>query len=165
MSSEASVPSTCPRCAVPLVSLFAAEPWCGSCEWNLDRYEPDARPRELGWRALDRRANALAHRLTRQQFAHLCGARGTPAGDRDRVRTALVAISVLLILLDVTVIAAGVWLCAQGFPGPALLVGAGVCAVGVGLLPRFGSLDRHAQRLDRGLDRPALHAASGVPGR
>jgi len=44
LSTDAAL--ICPRCSAATVTKWSAVPWCPSCEWNLARFDPDAR-----WRA------------------------------------------------------------------------------------------------------------------
>ncbi|WP_173064818.1 M48 family metalloprotease [Phytohabitans houttuyneae] len=144
----------CARCPSTTVSVSGAVPWCPSCEWNLDLYEPDRRRPEFGWRWIDRRTHRLATRLTRGQFTRLL------AGGPDRsgggfARVATVAASVVLLAFVAFLAAFGVWLVVHDFP--TLTIPFGLAAIGLAFMlrPRFGRLDPSAVVLDR--DRaPAL---------
>lgn len=158
----------CARCPSSTVSVLGAAPWCPSCEWNLDLYEPDRRRPEFGWKWIDRRTHRLASRLTRGQFARLV------AGGPDRIgggvsRAVTVAASVVLLALVVLLAVFGVWLVLHDFPTLTIPFGLAALGVAVVLRPRFGRLDASAEVLDRGRA-PALFrlvdevaAAVGAP--
>lgn len=133
-------PSLCPRCSSATVSVKRAEPWCPRCEWDLDRYEPDRRRPEFGWRWIDRRTHALAYRLTRRQFTEL-----TERTLRRRGLTAariVTTVASVLLLLGVLLLAAvGAWLTTYGFPSLNLVVGVALIGMAVVLRPRFGRVD------------------------
>ncbi|GAA2614868.1 M48 family metalloprotease [Paractinoplanes durhamensis] len=50
----------CPRCAKSTVTTGLREPWCPSCDWNLDQATPALFG--IGW--IDRRLHRVAGRLT-----------------------------------------------------------------------------------------------------
>ena len=55
MTIDQSPATRCPRCQAGLLTQRNAVPWCPDCQWGLDRYEPDRRKPEFGWRWVDRR--------------------------------------------------------------------------------------------------------------
>ncbi|GIF06545.1 M48 family metalloprotease [Actinoplanes siamensis] len=143
-----SAGDSCPRCAAETISKRSAEPWCPACEWSLDRFDPEQRSPELGWRWVDRRLFRTAFWLTERQFAELKGApeigRGTSAA-----RIVTVAVSVLLLAAVAALLATGIWLLTYDFFSPVNLLGALLVLIAVALRPRLGRLPEDAHELDR----------------
>ncbi|MEU8237770.1 M48 family metalloprotease [Actinoplanes missouriensis] len=160
----------CPECATPTISERSAEPWCPSCEWNLDRFDPE-HGRHLGWARVDRRLYRAAYWLTARQFAELAG--GPAAGaSKSAARLVTIAASALLLAGEVALVVLGVWLLLKDFFSPVNILGVLVLAVAVVLRPRLGrlrDLTAEATEVDRGTA-PALFgliervaAATGAP--
>ncbi|MGN9775482.1 M48 family metalloprotease [Micromonospora sp. H33] len=149
MIDTTAVDGTCPRCGTAAVSQLDAVPWCPSCEWNLEAYDEERRGPVFGWRWLDRRLHHLAYRMTRRQFDRLLGRRlGATGAGAATVVTA--AASVVLFLGVVALAGTGVWLIVGfPFPSPSILLAVPLLALAVGLRPRFGRLDPHAEVLSR----------------
>lgn len=168
-TGPADSPTHCARCSEPTVTARDAAAWCPRCEWNLDRYEPDRRRPEFGWRWVDRRTHALAYRLTRRQFAELSEGRLDPSRTSP-ARLVLVTSSVLLFAGVLLLAAAGAWLLAT-YPllSPAPIVAVALIGLAVALRPRFGRVDPLVEELstDRAPELLALvaevAAAIGVP--
>src|SRR5690349_815927 len=95
VTSDTAAQTRCPRCQAELMSQRNAAPWCPACEWGLDRYEPDRRRPEVGWRWVDRRLFRGAYRLTDRQYAALLG-RPVGRGGRGGARVLLIAAAVVL---------------------------------------------------------------------
>jgi Zn-dependent protease with chaperone function len=111
------VQSSCARCSAPLIALPENTPWCGACEWNLDNF-PEVEGASWFWRrivGLDRRAGFRAHRR-----------QAASTGRNPGVYLFLIAVSVLIVLADMAVAGAGLWLVIDGFSLVKLL--------GIGLL-------------------------------
>jgi Zn-dependent protease with chaperone function len=123
-------------------------PWCPACEWGLDRYEPDRRKPELGWRWADRRLFRSAYRLTDRQYSALLG-RPVGAGGWGAARVGLLAAALVLLVAVVGLLGYGVYLIAHHFPSWEIVPGAFLVLVALALWPRLGRLDRHGRRLRR----------------
>ncbi|GAB2963777.1 hypothetical protein GCM10027280_60840 [Micromonospora polyrhachis] len=160
--------STCARCSSATVSIHEAIPWCPRCEWNLDRYDPNRRSPEFGWRWIDRRTHQLAYRLTRRQFTELA----ERSLDRPRLnlaRITTVTFSLLLLAGVVALAVGGGWLATYRFPSLATVLGVAALGLAIALRPRLGKLDPLVDVLPRD-KAPALHqlidevaAAVGAP--
>jgi heat shock protein HtpX len=152
------------------VTARTAAPWCPSCEWNLDLFEPDRRRPELGWKWADRATHRVAWRLTAGQFTQLAGGplrrRGSTAA-----RVVTLTVGVLLLLFVALLAGSGVWLILYDFPQLTILPGVVLLVLAGALRPRFGSLDDEAHFLDRAqapelwslVDRVAAHTGAPVP--
>jgi hypothetical protein len=93
-----------------LISARGAAPWCSTCEWNLDRYEPHRRAPELGWRWLDRHTHRAAFRANARTFTALVGGPvGHPGWSWARV-VLLIAAVLLLTAVDNTTSLLTEWL-------------------------------------------------------
>lgn len=148
MTLTAAATAGCPQCHVPLISEREAQPWCPSCEWNLDRYEPDRRPPELGWRPADRAAHRLAYRLTRRQFVALAGRPvGRPGWGLARI--VLLLAGVVLLAATLACFALGAFLIWYRFPSLLMIPGLVLVLVAIALRPRFPKLDPYAETLTR----------------
>ena len=144
--------AACPKCATAVVAERGAQPWCPRCEWNLDSFESDRRPRELTFRWQDRRAFRAAYRLNAAQFRALAG----KAVDRPGLgaaRIALCAISLLMLAVAVGLAVGGVDLVRYGSP----IIGLVMIAVALVLYPRFERIPKRARPTSRDTA-PALHA-------
>ncbi|WP_232533767.1 M48 family metalloprotease [Plantactinospora sp. KBS50] len=138
------------------MSLGSATPWCGHCEWNLDRYDEASTDPEFGWVWVDRRLRGIAYRLSRRQYAELAAA----AGGRSRygaARIVLVVASVLLLGAFAALVAASCWLL---WRYPLLSLYTVLAALGLAtavlMRPRLGRLHPLARVVDA--DRaPELH--------
>ncbi|MGW0436393.1 M48 family metallopeptidase [Micromonospora sp. NPDC003197] len=147
--------STCARCSSATVSIRGAIPWCPRCEWNLDRYDPNHRAPEFGWRWVDRRTHQLAYRLTRRQFTELA----EQSLDRPRLnlaRITTVTVSLLLVAGVVALAVGGGWLVTYRFPSLATVFGVAALGLAIALRPRLGKLDPLLDVLPRD-QAPALH--------
>ncbi|HEV7709707.1 MAG TPA: M48 family metalloprotease [Asanoa sp.] len=129
---------TCPRCATGTTTLNGAEPWCPSCEWNLDAYDRKRREPEFAWRWVDRRLHRAAYRLAHAQFAALV--RTDLARRANLPRVVIGAVSVVLLAVFAALVAGGVLLAARGFPSWWLVPGLSLLAVAWLLRPRLGRL-------------------------
>jgi heat shock protein HtpX len=125
-----------------------AAPWCPKCEWGLDRYEPDRRRPEFGWRWVDRRLFRTAYRLTDRQYSALLG-RPVGKGGWGPARVGLVAAAVVLVAAVLAMFGAGVYLIAHGFPSLGIVPGALLVLVALALWPRLGRVDPDGRRLRR----------------
>lgn len=132
-----------------MVSARGAAPWCPSCEWNLDLFEPRRRPPEFGWKWADRLTHRVAYRLTERQFAALAGA---PIARRSATlpRIALMAVALVLLAVLLGCTALGAWLVLHDFPGLALVPGVLLLLIAVAARPRLGKLADDVTVLDRG---------------
>jgi heat shock protein HtpX len=156
----------CPTCRGPLTSVGDAVPWCGSCEWNLDAF-PDGRSDTWFWRRVRRAERRAGFRSDRR----LAGsAEPLPIG--GRLYALLLALSMLLLLADIALAAAGVALIVTD-PWLWPIVG-GLILIGIAFLlrPRLGRLKpllargyvverKNAPTLHRMIDR--LVADLGTP--
>jgi len=122
-----------------LVSVPDADPWCGSCEWNLDAYEPRF---GAGWvwnkiYRWDQRAGFRADRLL-GELSRLDPAAPIPPGPY-RI---LVGVSIALMLGLLAALEGGIFLLVA-HEGPAQVVG-GVFLLWLAwmLRPRFGRLKK-----------------------
>ncbi|KUL36672.1 M48 family metalloprotease [Actinoplanes awajinensis] len=154
-----STGETCPRCAATTISKLSAKPWCPACEWNLDRYDPDQRAPELGWRWLDRRLFRAAFWLTERQYAEL---KAAPSIGRaaTAARIVTVTVSVLLLAMVAALLVVGIRLLTYDVVNPINLIGALLIGMAAVLRPRLGRLSRYreeAQELGRSTA-PALFA-------
>lgn len=138
-ASITGVADPCPRCAVPQTTARGAAPWCPSCEWDLDRFEPERARAGVGWRWLDRRLHRVAYRLSAGQFAAL---RRAPLTGRSvtAARVVTLTAAVLLILGVLALAAFGVWLIEYDYPGVTTLLGLVVLGLAFALRPRLGRL-------------------------
>ncbi|MFD0740876.1 M48 family metallopeptidase [Phytohabitans flavus] len=140
--------ATCVECSAATVSVSDATPWCPSCEWQLDLYEPARRRPEFGWRWIDRRTHRLAYRLSRSQFDTLVADRLDRRGP-GLARVVTIGISVLLLVLVALLAVFGVWLVVHDFPSLTIPFGLAALGLAATLRPRFGHLDASAEVLDR----------------
>jgi heat shock protein HtpX len=160
----------CPRCRTAAVTARDATPWCPSCEWNLDHFEPARRPPELGWRWVDRATHRVAWRLTAGQFTKLADG---PLARRgvSPARAVTLTVAVLLLLFVALLAGAGCWLILYDFPRFTILPGVALLGLAVALRPRFGGMDEEAHFLDRDeapelwslVDRIAAHTGAPAP--
>jgi heat shock protein HtpX len=126
-----------------------AQPWCPGCEWNLDRFEPDRRRPEFGWKLVDRRSHWLAYRMATRELNRLVG---RPSLERQRWSVAGVTMSAaatLLFLVTLGILALGVWVSMYDFPSVLLLPGVLLIMIAIELRPRFGRLDRTLWTVNR----------------
>ncbi|WP_345631425.1 M48 family metallopeptidase [Rugosimonospora acidiphila] len=128
--------------------MRAAAPWCPECEWGLDRYEPERRAPEVGWRRLDRSLFRTAYRLTAAQYAALAG---RPVRRRawGGARLVLLGAAVLLFVAVVGLLAAGAYLIGNRFPGWRIGPGALLLLLGLALWPKLGRPDDRSDRIAR----------------
>jgi Zn-dependent protease with chaperone function len=139
----------CAQCSTATVSIREAAPWCPRCEWNLDRYEPDRRRPEFGWRWIDRRTHRVAYRLTRQQFTELAE-RTLDRPPLTLARIATVTASILLLAGVAALALTGTWLVfAYDFPALSIVLGVAMVGLAIALRPRFGRLDPLLEVLSR----------------
>jgi heat shock protein HtpX len=90
---------SCPRCGAGLVAATTGEPWCPSCEWNLNAFDRQLFPLR-GWSMFEARGHQLAFAADRALIADML--RDPRAPSRwTRSRVVLVAISALLVLAEV----------------------------------------------------------------
>lgn len=136
----------CPTCAHGLVAKDLGLPWCPSCEWNLGAYDSSMEP-PLGWRAFTRWQHARAYRLDQELEEEMHSGGGL--GARTRAVPLLAGLSALVVVVDLALAGAGVWLIFLGPGGSAPLLG--VLAVLVAFLfrPRFGKRPPKSGRLSR----------------
>jgi heat shock protein HtpX len=120
-----------------------------SCEWNLDRFEPDRHPSEFGWKLVDRRGHWLAYRLAQRQFANLVGRPTLRRRGWSLAGITMSAAAGLLFLVTLGFLAAGVRLSLHNFPGLGLLPGVPLIVLALELRPRFGRLDRTLWTVER----------------
>jgi hypothetical protein len=105
-----------------LVSEPGQAPWCERCEWGLDHFEPPKRLRWLG-RRIAAMEHRLAYRATMAQFAALEGKK--PKRLRLGLAGAFIlGVALLFYVIEVGLVAAGVWLIAFDFPNPTMILGA-----------------------------------------
>jgi heat shock protein HtpX len=156
----------CPTCRGPLISVDDAVPWCGSCEWNLDAF-PDSRYGSWFWRRARRAERRAGFRSDRE----LAGSAG-PLPIGGHAYGLLLALSMLLLLIDVALAGAGVWVIVSDpwfwpIAGGLVLIGLAAC-----FRPRLGRLKpllvrgylverKNAPTLHRMIDR--LAADLGAP--
>ncbi|BFU43605.1 M48 family metalloprotease [Krasilnikovia sp. MM14-A1004] len=147
------VETECPACGTALTSLPEAEPWCGSCEWNLDLFLPDPSQGRMG-----RRIGRAQHRAGfRSDLLLALSTADTPV-TRGPHR-ALLAVSALLMAVVVAAFVTGAWLIAVHDSFLLVLLGLVVLGVGAAFRPRFGRLKpllEHGYRIEPG-DAPAVH--------
>jgi heat shock protein HtpX len=136
VTAPAAAPSAaCPRCTTSTVTTGLQQPWCPSCDWNLDQ----ATPVLFGVRWIDRRLHRVAGRLTDAQFAALAEAPLSPrAMTTARMITLAAAVVLLAGVLALAVL--GVWLLVVDFFSVATVLGAVLIGVAVVLRPRLGRL-------------------------
>jgi heat shock protein HtpX len=168
VTTDPAADTRCPRCRATLLSQRGAVPWCPACEWGLDRYEPDRRRPEFGWRWVDRRLFRLAYRLTDRQYSALLG-RPVGGGGWGPARVALSVAAVTLVVGVVALLGLGVYLIAHQFPSWRIAPGVLLVLVALALWPRLARPDRYGRRLRRE-DAPVLFrliddvaAAIGAP--
>jgi heat shock protein HtpX len=143
----------CPDCRVPLVKLGDAAPWCGTCEWNLDDF-PDNRADNWFWRRVwqaDRRAGFRSDREL------VTSSETPPIG--GRVHYWMVAVSALVVLVVLALVASGVALIVTDPWFWPIAGGLVLIAVGVALRPRLGRLKpllKHGYLVER-KNAPILH--------
>jgi heat shock protein HtpX len=117
------------------VTTGLRQPWCPSCDWNLDQSTPVL----FGWRWLDRRLHRVATRLTETQFAALADARLSPR-TATAARTITTAAALLLLAGIVALAVLGVWLLVVDFFSLFTVLGAVLLGVAFLLRPRLGRL-------------------------
>jgi heat shock protein HtpX len=130
------VPSSgCPRCAETTVSIGLRQPWCPSCDWNLDQ----ATPALFGLRWIDRRLHRVAGRLTDAQFAALAEA---PLSPRTMTAARLTTLAAAVVLLTgvLAIAVLGIWLLFFDFFSLSTVLGAVLIGVALVLRPRLGRL-------------------------
>lgn len=130
------------------MSLRTAAPWCPACEWGLDRYEPDRRKPESGWRWVDRRLFRSAYRLTDRQYSALLG-RPLGRGGWGGARIILVLAAVVLSAAVLGMLGYGVYLIAYHFPSWRIVPGVFLVLLALALWPRLGRMDQDARRVRR----------------
>jgi heat shock protein HtpX len=127
----------CPQCAKPAVRIGLREPWCPSCDWNLDQETPIV----IGWRWLDRMLHRVAGHLTDKQFAAVVEGSLSP-GTVSAARVTTLA-AALVLLAGVLVIAGfGLWLLFFDFFSFSTVLGVVLIGVAFLLRPRLGRLSR-----------------------
>jgi hypothetical protein len=131
-----------------LVTARGAEPWCPACEWNLDRYEPNRRAPEFGWRWLDRITHRIAYRLTARQYRVLVG-RHVDRPGWSVAKVCLLIAAVLLLALVGGLLVLGGYLIVDGFPSLYMVPGTILVLIALALRPRLGRLDPFQQRVER----------------
>lgn len=137
--------SSCPRCQTSLTSLRNNR-WCGQCEWNLDRFDPDRHQRTFGWTWLDRWAHRLAYRLNTRLFTALTGADLTTAGG-GAARVTVLVLSAGLVAGVLAMYAGGLLLILVDFPSIRIIPGVLLVFFAFALRPRFGRVDPSLERL------------------
>jgi Zn-dependent protease with chaperone function len=143
----------CPTCRVPLTTLGEAAPWCGTCEWNLDRF-PEERDVSWFWRRV-RRADREAGFRSDRQLADSAGP--LPIGGRGY--RLLIALSIVLSLIGLALLVAGVWLIVAKHWFWPIVGGLLLIAFALTLRPRLGRLKpliRDHYVVERG-NAPILH--------
>jgi heat shock protein HtpX len=130
------VPSSgCPRCAESTVTIGLRQPWCPSCDWNLDQ----ATPALFGLRWIDRRLHRVAGRLTEAQFAALAEAPLSPR-TMTAARLTTLAAAVVLLVGVLAIAGLGLWLLFFDFFSLSTVLGAVLIGVALVLRPRLGRL-------------------------
>ncbi|MEO6086490.1 MAG: M48 family metallopeptidase [Umezawaea sp.] len=127
---------TCPECTHTLVRPDADLPWCPACEWNLGAYDRAA-PQVKGWGWIDRLAHRLAFRWDGVLFGRFSTERPTRPG-WTRAHIALVALSVLLVLVFLGLLAGGILLVLHDFFSWGGLIGVAMVVMAVVIRPRIG---------------------------
>lgn len=145
---EAAAGSACPACGFSLVSERGAAAWCERCEWNLNRFEPARRRRELGWTWQDRLTFRAAYRLNARQFTRLAG-RTVDRPGLSWSRMFVVAVSLLMLAFMLGLFALGVYIIVAVFPGYRMVFGVLFVLLAIVLRPRFGRLDPYAEVITR----------------
>ncbi|GHJ45134.1 hypothetical protein Cs7R123_24760 [Catellatospora sp. TT07R-123] len=127
----------CPRCQSRLVGETGEAPWCERCEWNLDHFPPPDAMWLFRW--LSRHERRLGYASDAELVGELATAEARP---RLRVGTVvLVAVSAVLLLIPLGLLAAGGWLIAvSGGFVPQILLGLLLLAAAYGLRPRLGRM-------------------------
>jgi Zn-dependent protease with chaperone function len=143
--------------------------WCPACEWNLDAYDP---PEDIGrgWRWFSRFDHRTAFRLNAEQFAAYAERPPTRVG-WTWTFTLLVAVSAVLLALDIAAVGFGVWLVLDEFPSVTTVPGVLLIAIGWLLRPRLGRFAEgwgtvgraDAPELFALLDRVAAATGAAVP--
>lgn len=132
----------CPLCGAGLVVAATGQPWCPSCEWNLDAFDPGLFP-PRGWSMFEARGHRLAFAADRALVADMM--RDPRAPSRwTRSRIALVTISALLVLAELAGLGYAIFLIATH---PSFLSVVGAIALLVLILlvrPRLGRPPRRA---------------------
>ncbi|MEU4693402.1 M48 family metallopeptidase [Actinoplanes sp. NPDC023714] len=118
--------------------MRSAPAWCPSCEWNLDRFDPE-HGGHLGWRWVDRRLYRAAYWLTARRFTELSG-RTVSGTSASAARFVTIGASALLLAGVLALAVAGVWLLVWDFFNLVNLLGALLLALAVVLRPRLGRL-------------------------
>ncbi|WP_285557097.1 M48 family metallopeptidase [Actinoplanes regularis] len=153
-----TIQQSCPKCYAALSVLPEADPWCGTCEWNLDVF-----PRLEGvswfWRAivrLDQRAGFRAHRRL---------ATADPDERGSRVPYLFLALlSVVIVLADLALAGAGIWVLIHGGSLLPWLFGLLLIGFAVLLRPRLGrvkQLQDESTYVVTAEDVPELHRLVG----
>jgi heat shock protein HtpX len=140
--------STCPRCAKATVTTGLGQPWCPSCDWNLDQ----ATPVVFGVRWVDRRLHRVAVRLTEAQFAALANGSLSPR-TMTAARLTVLAAAVVLLVGVLAIAVLGLWLLFVDFFNVSTVLGALLIGVAIVLRPRLGRLSDLSGRgviVDRG---------------
>ncbi|MDI1465502.1 M48 family metallopeptidase [Catellatospora sp. KI3] len=136
--TDTATPVLCPKCQSRLVSENEATPWCARCEWNLDHFPA---PQGLNWvlRWLYVRERRLGFTSGTGLVRELATGRARPT---LRLGTAvLVAVSAVLLLLPLALLAGGVWLiAASGGFGTQIILGLLLIAAAYWLRPRVDRL-------------------------
>ncbi|WP_207556021.1 M48 family metallopeptidase [Intrasporangium flavum] len=144
MTTTAPAPTgeNCPACSNPVVALEWSEtPWCPSCRWGLDHYDPATVPWR-GSRWLGRFGYAKAFRLD-DELRSTLAADPAAAGRRSRAELVLVGISALIVLASLACFVGAVlvwrtdWLIPVRFGVFVVLV-----LLGAFLRPRFTRVPR-----------------------
>jgi Zn-dependent protease with chaperone function len=150
-----SVSDPCPRCSCALVTVDAAIPWGGGCEWNLDAFDRPTRS-VTGLRWLDRWSHKVAFRLDRAQYAELA-ARPPGSAGASVARAVLMVVSLALFAATLALVWLGVLLVGYHFPDVTVLPGLLLIGLALALRPRLGRFTETYDTVTRE-DAPTLFA-------
>jgi Zn-dependent protease with chaperone function len=141
----------CPACDSTLTALPEHEPWCGSCEWNLDHHADDPRDTWF-WRRMARSDHAAGFRAHREL--------AETAEPQDIGTRFLVVVSAALMAVMVAAIVGGLALIIVGGPFFPIVFGLLLLGFAVLLRPRFNRLKHLLETSYRvePSNAPAMHA-------
>jgi heat shock protein HtpX len=138
------VGAPCPSCSCPVVSERGAEPWCPSCGWNIEYFEPERRDSDMRWRWADRFSFRTAYQLNERQFADLAG-RPLDKPGFSGIKAVLSLLSVMLLAWIAGLAVAGIWVMIHFHTLVTYIAGAMMLFFAFVLRPRFGKLDEYAE--------------------
>lgn len=137
-----------------LIAARSAQPWCPSCEWNLDAFEPGRRAAVFGWQRADRLTHRIAYRLTARQFVKLADG-PIERNPYPAARILVLVAAVLLLALVLAMAGLGIWLILYEFPRFTIVPGVALLGLAIVLRPRLGRIYADVELLDPE-DAPAL---------